>query len=169
MNKHKFKLSDICFVTTLLAIAMLAHLIINIVNNDENVTEDSWINGVYNQCIISEPNEIASIKIQDNLMDLGRQKVTFYDFNNKAYPATLHVDFIDGVMVNAPLNNNKDAYLNIDYGNHTCELTMYDNSSGNFKPLYDKSGYLGSSMDNKDIDDFYYKNRKNNNSSFKKH
>ncbi|MBA3751005.1 MAG: hypothetical protein H0X03_08990 [Nitrosopumilus sp.] len=170
MNEYKINLLGLpLLLVNLLLLAALAHLIMKVLNNNNGLTEDYLSTGVYNQCIISEPNEIASMKIQDNLEDSGKQKVTFYNFNEIPYPATLNVDFLEGVMVNAKLNNNKDAFLNIDYGNHTCELTIYDNTSTDFKKIYDKKGYLGSSTDNKDIDDFFYRLHKEHNTNVKKH
>ena len=109
--------------------------------------------GIYQECIISEPNEIARILIQDVIDgEPDHQKATFYDFNKKAYPARIYIDMLEGVMFISDINTTSTVYMIVDYANHKCELSILTGSV----TVYDKKGYYGVGDSMNDIDDLFY-------------
>ncbi len=118
--------------------------------------------GIYQECIIYEPNEIIRVLVQDDLINLGKQKATFYDFNKNPHPANVNIDPVVGTRFISDLNASETAYMSVDYVNHKCEITIMNNS---LNTIYDKKGYYGIGENINDIDDLFNKLSKNKHSS----
>jgi hypothetical protein len=127
---------------------------LNIMNLNINSTTPVLTDGTYQECIISEPNKIAEVLVQDDLNNDLTQKATFYDFNQKPYPATITIDNFVGVVFISNLSSSKTAFLYVDYANRRCELSI-TNDAGD--TIYDKKGYYGIGLQLNDIDDISYK------------
>jgi hypothetical protein len=136
------------------------YLVLNIIGSELykhlniNSTTPVLTDGTYQECIISEPNKIAEVLVQDNLNHDLTQKATFYDFSQKPYPATINVDSFVGVVFISKLSSSKTAFLYVDYTNRRCELSI-TNDAGD--TIYDKKGYYGIGLQLNDIDDISYK------------
>lgn len=162
MIKSIIKLS-INIVIALTVIAVVTIISMNdITNIFPHKNKELFSDGVYQECIISEPNEIIRVLIQDDLINLDIQKATFYNFNKKPHPANIYINPVDGVNFISDLNASETAYMSVDYVNHICEITIINDS---LNTTYDKKGYYGIGDDINDIDDLFYKLSKNKHST----
>ena len=148
----KFTITILMVLTIFLVIDTInSNWITNILyHKDQEFLSD----GIYQECIVSDPNEIFRVLIQDDLNDLDKQKATFYDFNKKPHPAHINIDPVDGVTFISDLNSSDTAFMTVDYVNHKCEISILRNS---LNTIYDKKGYYGFSNSIDDIDDLFYK------------
>lgn len=139
---------------------LTASLVINIIKQDgitnifHHKDQELLSDGVYQECIISEPNEIIRVLVQDDLNNLNEQKATFYDFNKKPHPASINIDPVDGVTFISDLNSSDTAFMTVDYVNHKCEISILRDP---LNTIYDKKGYYGIGNSIDDIDDLFYK------------